>query len=365
VIDACTYLNPAGENELAAYLSEGWRELLGYGRVAISDRIAPSRLLPARPYPRPAPDAEVGKARYDGSDPSRTISEHLDAEHVDASILVHDSAASAPGNPSSRLATALVSACNEWTADTWLSADDRFYGTLLVPTQVPERAASEMARFKDNPRFVGVHLSANTLSRPFGHEIYDPIHRAAAEYGMALILTPGGEATTDTQSGAVAGGAPSTYTDYAVNASQAVATHLVSLAAQGVLERYPGISVLVLGTGITWLIPLLWRFATEYKALHRSAPWLAASPVDGILERVRVGTHPLTRPVEHGALARYLNAMPELADVICYASGYPSLDTTPAETVIAEIPSDWLPNVMENNAAAVLARSSGGLQHAV
>src|SRR5260221_945399 len=132
----------------------------------------------------------------------------LDGGDLDRVVLGYDDGLLGTAYPSRYAAAAMVRAANDWTVEQWLSRDPRLFGLVLVSTEQPEVAAAEIRRVGANERMVGVALGANTLGRLFGDPIYSPIHQAAAEIGLPLVIQMGADAATDLAVRPVAGGFP-------------------------------------------------------------------------------------------------------------------------------------------------------------
>ena len=71
---------------------------------------------------------------------------------------------------------------------TWLSADDRFRGNLVVGPQDPALAAKEIRRAGADQRFVAVLLPLTNIL--MGQRHYYPIYEAAAELGLPITVHP-------------------------------------------------------------------------------------------------------------------------------------------------------------------------------
>ena len=65
-------------------------------------------------------------------------------DRVERALLLFDRAMFASSHPNPFFASATVRAINDWNADRWLAADDRLFGTALIPEQVPEKAVAEL-----------------------------------------------------------------------------------------------------------------------------------------------------------------------------------------------------------------------------
>jgi len=243
---------------------------------------------------------------------------------------------------------------NDWTTEHWLDGGQgRFLAPVLVSNQLPEVAAEEVRRVGGRPGMVAVLLGANGLDKPFGHPVYHPIYAAAADLGLVLLLVCGANAMPEQLSATSAGGEPATYAEYDALAGQAAMTHVVSFIAQGVFERFPGLKLLVVGCGVTWIAPLLWRFDSEYKGLRREAPWMTRSPSEYFVDHVRVGTGPLEQAPSDDALRSYLAAFDGMEQVLCFASGYPRRGHDRPDAVLDRLPPAWRDRVAGGNAGAL------------
>lgn len=335
---------------LTRRLSEGWREYLGPEAKRTNFPIGLTA-RPAVPHPlgKYLPSAYEAGDELPGADLERLRRDHLDAVGITRALVCHDAGRSLPALPNPGLSAELVRAANEWMADVVLASDPRLSGTLLLPTQSPTAAAELIEAAAADPRWAAVALSANSLGQPFGHPIYHPIHAAAAAAGLPIVIDAETDSTLDVLTNPTAGRA-STYTDVYALASQPISTHLVSLIAQGVFERWPGLKVFVVGAGVTWITPMLWRFDTDFKAFRRDAPALSMLPSEYVHRNVRIGTYPLDRLQTPERLQDYLSVQPELEDVLCYASGFPAVDRDVPADLERWLPSAWLPKVLEGNA---------------
>ena len=346
VVDCGVYHDLAEERELLQYLPSRWRSFIG-----------PNRFLPAFPYRNPQGDDRLGSSPPTGGDPdsqdwSALTGELLTRERATRAVLLHRSALFAAGVPSHFLATELCQAANTWAVERCLSeeGDGRLLGSVLAPTQEPDRAAKEIERAARHPRMVTVVIGASGLGKPLGHPIYHPIYRAASEAGLPLTLHVGGDALVEATTTSAAVKAPMLYSEYRALAPQALMTHLVSLVAQGVFESFPDLRVLLFGAGVAWVPALLWRFDAQALALRTELPWLRRRPSEYVAERVKISTYPLDRPAEAERLATLVRAYPSLQRMLCFASGYPSWDSELPDEVAARLPGEWLPEVFRGNA---------------
>lgn len=340
--------------EIADYLPAAWREYLGRpgtlpggaGMMAIS---------PSNPYPHPIgdrlQDAYPADGGPPGSSPETMAMQLLDRHSVSKAVLGHTQAARMlPGHLNHHFGREMVRACNDWTLEQWLSGqDERLLGLILVQNQLPDAAAAEIGRVGDHPKMVGVLMGANGLGKPYGHPIYDPIHRAAAEHGLPIVIAAGTGLPIDVVTESTAGGPVATYAELHMLAHQALATHVVSLVVQGVFVRYPELKVLVVGGGVTWVLSILWRLDNEYRSFRREVPWLKRQPGDFLVDHVRISTWPLEGFRSRGSWERVFAALPDLERMVCYSSGYPAWDFNDPAMVAAALPPELHAAALERN----------------
>lgn len=353
VIDACAHHQWASQLELMEYMSEGWREFIG--RPGAFPGGGVMAVIPVHKYQHPlgdkAQDTWPERGGPPGSDIETLRTQWLDANRVERVVLAHDAAITAPTMPNPRLALEIARAANDWSADRWIGRDPRVFCLAMVPNQLPEEAAREIRRIASNPGFVGVVMGGNGLGKPFGHPAYHPIHQAAAESNLPVVLHAGGDATPDVITHTAGGGLPGTYAEYEALKAQPAMTHLVSLIAQGVFETFAGLRLMVVGAGIAWVPSLFWRFDTNYKTFRREVPWLGRSPTEVLWEHIRIGTWPLEQAPGPERLVRHMRAFGPVEQLLCYASGYPDREMNPVAAVAAGLPQAWHAPVFYGNAA--------------
>ncbi|MCL4541654.1 MAG: amidohydrolase family protein, partial [Chloroflexi bacterium] len=183
IIDCDIHNTFRSARDLLPYLAEPWRS-----------RYADAGLG----YPGTGYYSEVGVMRRDatgpnsappGSDP-RFVAQHLlDTYGIQAGILNGGNILGISLLTDPDYAAALASAYNDWLIDTWLSADTRYFGSLVIAVQDAELAAREIKRLGSHPRIVQV-LMASGARDPYGHRRYHPIYAAAEQLGLPVAIHP-------------------------------------------------------------------------------------------------------------------------------------------------------------------------------
>jgi predicted TIM-barrel fold metal-dependent hydrolase len=360
----------ASPGEVLAHLRPGWREY-AYAHVAPAweryytgagerpgGKWGSTPLALDVAYYDPLGDYVEGSlppdAQAAGADPELVREQHLVPNGIDTALLSLGVGALTPAHGVARLSVELTRAVNDYVLDRWLSEDDAFLGTVLVPTQAPEAAAEEIRRVGCHERMRAILLTVSGLGRPFGHPAYRPIFEAAHELGLGVVIQAGGDQTMETATFPAAAGVPATFTEFRALAPQALMSHACSLISQGVMDTYPSLRFLLLGGSVGWITPFLWRFDTDYKAFRHDALWLRTPPSEVFREYFLVGTGPLGFEAAGERFAEYLAVDHELADVLCYASGYPDRESDTPAAVAAALPGGWETKVLHDNAARFL-----------
>jgi uncharacterized protein len=351
VIDACVFHEWSGAEDLAPYLSEGWRRMV----LREGGRPMSTGSIWRYEHPLGGKDEEAFPATGPpGSDPGLLLEQLGGGEERARIVLGYHDGLLATAFPQPNLARELVRAANDWTVDQWLDHDERLFGQILIHSALPEDAAAEIRRVGADERMVAVALGTNGLGRHFGHPAYRPIHDAAAELRLPLVLQVGSDATTDQVTVPTAVGLPATYAEYDVHSGQAMMAHVASLITEGVFERHPDLRVLLVGGGAAWVPWFQWNLDYLFRMVRRfETPWLRKAPSEYFTDHIRLGTYSLEAPIGSGRLAQLLGTVPGAESLLLYTSGYPLRDWETPATVAGRLPADWHQNVFHDNAAAL------------
>jgi len=250
-------------------------------------------------------------------------------------------------------AVELASAYNDWLVDTWLDADERFYATMAVANQVPERAVEEIERLGDRDGIAGVQLPGAGMVPPAGHWSYDPIYEAAAERGLPVVMH-----SHDIQAAVtfpVQRRWAETFTEsHAFAFPVEFMWHLISMVCNGVPERHPDLKVVLQEPGFEWLPWMMWRLDDHYLQNSDDLPALTKLPSEYIRDQFYVTTQPLG----HTDSGKHLSWMVEMAggaETLLYSSDHPHPDFDPPselfDPVKRRLDADELRGIMGETAA--------------
>jgi predicted TIM-barrel fold metal-dependent hydrolase len=361
VIDACVFHEWASDRDLVDHMEPGWRKLFAAVKPSNRPELGEPGVRVAPLYSNPLgstdPRASAGGRRA-GSDPSLMRAQLMRSGRRERVVLAFDDGLYVTAYPDPYVATAAARAANDFSAARWLDPAAGVYGLILVASALPDAAAAEIRRVGRDEGWVGVALGANSLGMGFGHPVYRPILRAAAELGLPVVVQANSDVAAPLVTPPIAGGLPMTFAEYKALAVGAASSHVGGMIIAGVFSELPDLRVLLVGGGVSWIPGFLWRHDYYYKLEAHEAPWLVEPPSEYFRRHVRVTTYPLERVNRPELMQRALATVPWLEEVLVYASGYPSYDWEEADSVLERIPISWRQAVLSENADA-LFRWSG------
>ena len=215
------------------------------------------------------------------------------------------------------MAVAFTRALNTWIAREWLDRDPRLRASIVLPLQSVERAVDEIEHWAGDPRFVQVLVLAMG-EVPLGKRQLWPIYAAAERHKLPIGIHAGSAYRHPVTSL----GWPSTFLEDYSSQSLGFQSQVGSLITEGVFQKFPGLKVVLIESGVTWLPAFLWRLSKFWRGVRAEVPWLDRPPADIVREHVRLTAQPLDGPDDASAVERALEHL-HSDDMLLYASDYP------------------------------------------
>jgi uncharacterized protein len=336
------FLSTAGQHRLGL---DGRRGLTTGGqREAVS---IPRNLLYVNPAGVLRGDAHAPDGSAPGADPVFTAQHHLDAHRISRAVLIGGEVLGLGAMPDPDAAATIASAYNDWLAATWLAADDRYRGTIVVGAQDPAQAAREVRRSGADERFVAVLLPLTNLL--MGQRHHYPIYEAAAELGLPVVVHPNSGEGIFRTSPSMAGGAPTYYVEWHTGLSQVFQANVISLVCHGVFERFPGLKVVVTEGGIGWVPDVIWRLDKNVKGLRDEVPWVRRLPSEYVFDHVRFTSQPMPEPRRREHL-HVLCDIVQAERTLMFSSDYPHWDFDSPRHALTSLPAGIRRRVRVDNA---------------
>ena len=298
-------------------------------------------------------DARAPDGSAPGVDPAFTAQQLLDGNGIDRAVLIGGEVLGLGAMPDPDAAAMISSAYNDWLAATWLAADNRYRGYLVVGPQDPVLAAGEIRRAAQDERFVGVFLPLTNIL--MGQRHYYPIYDAAAEIGLPVAVHPNSGEGIFRTSPPMAGGTPTYYVEWHSGLSQIFQANVISLICHGVFERFPGLRVIITEGGLAWVPDVMWRLDKNVKGLRDEVPWMKRLPSEYLVDHVRFTTQPMPEPRRRSHLHTLLEIV-RAERTLMFGSDYPHWDFDDPRHVLTTLPAEIRDRVKAQNAIETYGR---------
>jgi len=256
------------------------------------------------------------------------------------------------GIPDPDYAAAIARGMNDFYLEHWLPKDERFLLTIHITQADPELAVREIERLAGTPRMVAVSFHATANRIPFGSRYYWPIYEACEKHGLALHIHPSTTATIANAAMTPAGQCP-TYLESHVCMPQFFMAQVASFVFGGVFEKFPGLRVMLVEGGVSWLPHLLWRMDAEFKGLRHQTPFLKRMPSEYVFENVRL----ISQPVEEPPKQEYLLQIFEMINahrMLMYSSDFPHWDFDEPVRIPRALGAETRKRILHDNACEFL-----------
>ena len=300
-----------------------WNADTGYDVCWVEDRIATDRGLVGLGNAGTS-FASLGQGIHyqdvnpAGFDPKRRL-EVMDAEGIDLAVLYPGLGLSLGAIQDPALGVASCQVYNDWLAE-FCSADPaRLVGVAALPLQDPAAAAKEVRRAVEELGLRGGFCRPNPHNdRPVHDLAFAPVYEALEGLGVPLAFHPAGlwdmPGTSRAMAHLMADGTHHAlilfFDDYLT---------LANLVYGGVLERHPGLKVLVLECGGGWVAHWMDRLDEFTESYAWQLRHLKLKPSEYFRRQATVSFDPGERTM--GALARFVGA-----DNMIWASDFPHSD---------------------------------------
>ena len=319
LIDCDIHPTAKSTEEFRPFMSRRWWEhLTTYGsgvRQGFKDMLAHPRMQEAVSRG----DTWPPNGGPPGSDLDFMRKQHLDAYGIDVGNLI-PLRQNAGSQRNLEYGAALCRAVNDWEIDKFCRQEPRLRASIVVPCDDPDSAIAEIDRCANDPRFAQVLFPVRT-SEPVGRKRYWPIFEAAAAAGRPIAVHVGGVSGFPVGAGT---GWLSYYLEEYQSQAQPMQAMIVSLVAEGVFERIPGLKLIMIEGGFAWVPSLGWRLDKHWKRLRSEVPHVKRLPSEYIREHFWYTTQPIEEPERPEDLKRTMEWVG--VDHLLFSTDYPHWD---------------------------------------
>jgi predicted TIM-barrel fold metal-dependent hydrolase len=343
VIDCDIHPGIPGTAALLPYMDDYWRDQFVSRAIEGLELSSypPNAALSCRPDWRPA----TGKP---GADLDRLRTEALDP--FGSAIAICNPLYGGQVAFSETMGAATCHAVNEWIAREWLDREPRLRASIVVTGQSPDLAAEEIEHRAGDRRFVQVLLLASS-ELLLGRRYHWPIYRAAERFGLPIGIHAGSMYRYPT----TPNGWPTHYIQDCAANSNLFASQLHSLISEGTFGKFPGLRVVLMESGVTWLPGFMWRADKTWRGVRGEVPWLTRPPSALVREHVRLTAQPIDAPGDPAELERVIDQLGS-DDMLLFATDYPHWNFDGDQALPAGLPARLRPRVLRDNALATYPR---------
>ena len=341
-------LHPAvpGMHALIPYLDDYWREMVV---VRALDRLN----LNLTSYPQNAPlscrpEWALDQGRKPGSSLEAMQAHVLNPCQLRYGIL--NCLYGAQVFHSEDMAAVFCRAANDWIRDEWLNRDPRLHASIMIPANNVELAVAEIERRADDYRFVQI-LMLVSGETTLGRRRLWPIYQAAERLGLPIGIHAG----SAYRYAPTAAGWPSYYVEDYIAQSGAFESQLQSMISEGVFAKFPGLKVVAIESGLTWLSGFIWRADKTWKGVRAEVPWVKSAPSEIIRNHVRFTVQPIDAPDECEAILRLTDHL-KSDELLLFSTDYPHWQFDGDAALPEGLPDRLFSKIVSENAIAIYPR---------
>src|SRR6201985_2670414 len=264
--------------------------------------------------------------------------DQLGASHAICNVLYGASAVFDP-----YMASAFCKAINDWIAAEWLAKDERLRASIVVPMQAPDLAVEEIERRAGDDRFVSILVLLQCVTLR-GRRIFWPVYQAAEKHKLPLAIHAGSQYRFAPSSI----GWPSYRYEYYFVEAQAFQAQILSLIYEGVFGKFPGLKVVLMESGVTWLPAFMWRANKTWRGVRVEVPWVEREPAAIIRDHVRVTMQPFDGPPDARGVADVIEQIGS-EQMFLFASDYPHWQFDGDDPIPPNLPKDIVARMCADN----------------
>lgn len=205
-----------------------------------------------------------------------------------------------------------------WITERVCAREPSIKTMLYLPFNDPEACVKLVEEFADAPGVVGFMVTS-VRYRPVHHNSYMPLYRAIEESGLPLGFHAGFTWTDRTMEQL-----NKFLSVHALGFTVFSMVHLTNWVINGIPERFPGLNVVWIESGLAWLPFIMQRLDSEYMLRSSEAPLLTRKPSEYIRDMYFT-----SQPMEYPDRLELLEMTFEMIDArtqLMYSSDYPHWD---------------------------------------
>jgi len=318
------------------YETDSWAEVVAYLDNPILKRFQTHGGVntvtggSALAYPEPGFDSDMagrltryGLGRREQAEPGvnrelSVIRRSLEAMSIDVQIVFPTPMLTLGMHPDVEVEVAVARAYTRWLLENILLQDDRLKTLIYLPFNDADACMAMIEEFGDAKGVAGF-LVSSVRHQPVHHKSFMPIYRALEERGLPLAFHAG-----QTWSERSMQQLNRFLSVHALAFPYYNMIHLTNWVINGLPERFPGLKLVWIESGLAWLPFVMQRLDSEYLMRSSEAPLLKRKPSEYIREMYFT-----SQPLEYPEKISWLEATFDQINAgtqLLYASDWPHWD---------------------------------------
>lgn len=256
-------------------------------------------------------------------------------------------------HPAAEVEVALARAYTKWLTEELLPQDDRIKTLVYLPFNDPVASLRFVEEFGDVPGVIGFMVTSIRY-RPVHANEYAPVYAALQERGLPLAFHAAynwhEQAMTQLNKFISA---------HALGFSFCNIIHLTNMLVNGIPERFPGLKLLWVESGLAWIPFLMQRLDNEYLMRTSECPLLTKLPSE-YMRDMWYSTQPMERTAPDSYMREAFSLM-DAENTLLYSSDYPHWDFD-VPSVIYDLPflsEDAKRSILGGNACRLFGLPTG------
>ncbi len=228
-------------------------------------------------------------------------------------------------HPDPKVESSLAFAYNRWYVDNILSKEPRIKGLLYLPFADTEASVRMIKEFSGEPGVIGFMVTGQRHTAVHDNSVM-PIYKELEDRGLPIAF----HASLNWESDQWMRTTNRFLSLHAVSFTHCNIVHMTNWIVGGIPERFPGLNVIWVESGLAWIPFLMQRLDHLYMMRRSDAPLLTKLPSD-YMKEMYYTTQPMetTHPKLLQATLEAMNAETQLM----YASDWPHWDWDPPSAI--------------------------------
>jgi len=177
-----------------------------------------------------------------------------------------------------------------------------------------------------------------------GRRHYWPVWQAAEKHRLPLAIHAGSQYRSAPSSI----GWPSYRYEYYLAEAQAFQAQILSLVYEGVFVKFPGLKVVLMESGVSWLPAFMWRANKTWRSVRVEVPWIDREPASIIRDHFRLTIQPFDSPPDAASVADLIEMIGS-DKMLLFASDYQHWQFDGADAIPKHLPASLVSRMCLDN----------------